>query len=170
MSHQAPYKHFASRNHILAEVVARCFDDFADALERARDAAPRQPEAALCALGLAYFDYARAHPLHYRLMFGTPLPKGDDHPRMMASAHYAFDLLRQVVAQMAIAPAGPPSPSLDALFVWSAIHGLATILQSDALTTLGLTETEQAQAIARCMDRVGMALMPQPGASTDDVT
>ena len=160
VSHQAPYKHFASRDHILAEVVSRCFDDFARNLAAARDRAPPDPDAMMAALGLAYFDYARAHPLHYRLMFGTPLPSGAKHPEMMASAHRAFDLLRQTVAQMAVKSAGAASPSLDALFVWSTIHGLATILQSDALTTLGLTEMEQRQAIARCMDRIGFALQP----------
>lgn len=160
VSHQAPYKHFANRDHILAEVVARCFDDFRHALEAARAAAPEDPRSALSALGLAYFDYARIHPLEYRLMFGTPLPDKESHPRMMASARHAFALLQEVLTDMPVSDAGAPSAALDALFVWSTIHGLATILQSDALATIGLTDQERAQAIARCMDRIGLALQP----------
>ena len=29
ISHQAPYRHFPSRDHLLAEIMQRCFEDFA---------------------------------------------------------------------------------------------------------------------------------------------
>ena len=32
VSHQAPYKHFPSRDHLLAEVIRQCFEDFAASL------------------------------------------------------------------------------------------------------------------------------------------
>ncbi|WP_374147871.1 TetR/AcrR family transcriptional regulator [Sphingomonas sp. 28-63-12] len=159
VSHQAPYKHFPSRDHILAEVVARCFDGFAAFLETAdRSGAP--PEA-LGALGLAYFAYARAHPLEYRLMFNTPLPDGAKHPAMMQRARYAFELLERSIARMTLQPLAPVSVPLDALFVWSTIHGLASILQSDTLEKLGLSPAERDGAIARCMARIGLALAPE---------
>ncbi len=71
VSHQAPYKHYPSRDHLLAEVVRRAFAAFADHL----DARPRKadPFADLHAMGQAYLDYALRHPLQYRLIFGTPL-------------------------------------------------------------------------------------------------
>lgn len=162
VSHQAPYKHFASRDHILAEVVARCFDDFARVLEAAHAAAPPGPEAEMRALGEAYFAHAAARPLEYRLMFGTPLPDPHAHPRMMASARHAFDLLRRAMTAMPVTPAGPPSVNLDALFVWAAIHGLATILHSQTLDTIGLTHNEQAAAATRLLDRIGLALGVAP--------
>ena len=34
VSHQAPYKHFSSKDHLLAEVISRCLRDFADHLKR----------------------------------------------------------------------------------------------------------------------------------------
>ncbi|MFX4450801.1 TetR/AcrR family transcriptional regulator, partial [Acinetobacter baumannii] len=34
VSHQAPYKHFPSRDHILAEVVGRAYASFAAHLEK----------------------------------------------------------------------------------------------------------------------------------------
>ena len=33
VSHQAPYKHYPSRDHLLAEVMRRCFQDFTVALD-----------------------------------------------------------------------------------------------------------------------------------------
>jgi AcrR family transcriptional regulator len=80
VSHQAPYKHFASRDHLLAEVVRRAFEAFARHLD-ARPAGATADED-LAAMGRAYLAYAHTHPLQYRLMFGTPLPTrrapGDD--------------------------------------------------------------------------------------------
>lgn len=34
ISHQAPYKHFSSRDHILAEVVSRLFANFSDYMNK----------------------------------------------------------------------------------------------------------------------------------------
>ena len=86
VSHQAPYKHFPSRDHILAEIVARAFEAFAAHL----DARPRRadPYEDLREMGLAYVGYAREHPLQYRLMFGTPLPNPSQHPDMMDRAQH----------------------------------------------------------------------------------
>ena len=33
ISHQAPYRHFESRDHLLAEIMRRCFADFAHHLD-----------------------------------------------------------------------------------------------------------------------------------------
>ena len=34
ISHQAPYRHFESRDHLLAEIMRRCFADFAQHLDK----------------------------------------------------------------------------------------------------------------------------------------
>ena len=91
VTHQAPYKHFPSRNHILAAVIARCFESFSEHL----DARPKAEIAAedLLNMGLAYLDFARMHPVKYRLMFNTPLPPPKEHQDMMTKSNHAFSLL-----------------------------------------------------------------------------
>ncbi|WP_181706126.1 TetR/AcrR family transcriptional regulator [Chthonobacter rhizosphaerae] len=161
VSHQAPYKHFESRDHILAEVIARAYDDFARHLE-ARPPAT-EPFADLEAMGRAYMDYAVRHPLHYRLMFGTPLPDPSRHPAMMEKARHAFDLLRDRLASMDLRPVhdGTAPPFDDALFIWSCLHGLAGILQSDALCGLDPAAPDPARVIGHVMARLGLALRPE---------
>lgn len=159
VSHQAPYKHFPSRDHLLAEVVRRAFAAFA----RHLDDRPRgeNPADDLAALGRAYLAYAREHPLPYRLMFGTPLPDPAHHPEMMRSARHAFALLRDCLDRMgADGSKGVPSEAtdLDALFVWSAVHGLASILQTGALSTLGLPPAVLASSPSHTLLRIGAAL------------
>ncbi len=156
VSHQAPYKHYPSRDHLLAEVVARAYAAFA----RHLDDRPRRddPFDDLGEMGLAYVGYALVHPLHYRLMFGTPLPDPDQHPEMLKEARHAFALLLDAVAKLGPDPASRPPPELDALYVWATVHGLATILQSSALTTLPVTPSMLVGMESHVMNRLRAAL------------
>ena len=161
VSHQAPYKHFPSRDHILAEIVARAFQDFAAFLEgRPSSTAPNED---LRGMGVCYMQYALANPLKYRLMFNTALPPAKDHPRMMADARHAFSILRDRLAAMELRDvAGEPrSPRLDAMFVWSTIHGMASLLQSDVLESLEMTDEELHDAFPHALARLSLALEPQ---------
>ncbi|MBI1277510.1 MAG: TetR family transcriptional regulator [Anaerolineaceae bacterium] len=159
VSHQAPYKHFPSREHILAEIVSRAFNSFAQYL----DDRPHSdnPLANLESMGRAYLNYALMHPLQYRLMFGTPLPDPTQHPEMMKSAQHAFALLRSCIAQTNLnidEVDGSGKVSLDALFVWSTIHGLASILQTRALDTLSLPDEILDSAVDHTLFRIDKAL------------
>ncbi len=159
VSHQAPYKHFPSRDHILAEVVSRAYSAFAAYL----DQRPRHadPHADLHEMGLAYLSYAHDHPLHYRLMFETQLPHPTEHPEMMRNAKHAFALLRDAIAKLPGHP-GPAPPEMHALFVWAALHGLVAIMRCSALDTLGLTADTLQQMIPFAMGQIGLTLEPQP--------
>ncbi len=159
VSHQAPYKHFPSRDHILAEIVSRAYRRFAEHLE----ARPRSddPHEDLHTMGVAYLEYALAHPLQYRLMFGTDLPDPAEHPRMMSDAKYAFSLLQDGIDAVHDATRGPgphASTTHDAMFIWSTLHGLAGTLQSQAIETIALTAEEREAAIPEVMERMGRSV------------
>ncbi len=159
VSHQAPYKHFPSRDHILAEVVSRTYTEFAGYLE----ARPRSDDLHedLHNMGVAYLEYALKHPLQYRLMFGTELPDPKSHPDMMRNARYAFSLLRNGVEKLKAHlgnGTGDSSTTHDAMFIWSTLHGLAGALQSQAIQTVGLDDEEMAAAIPEVMERMGRSV------------
>lgn len=166
VSHQAPYKHFASRDHLLAEIVSRAFQAFGahlDARPRVRRSRAGVGHAAadLAAMGRAYLDYARLYPLQYRLMFGTPLPDPAAHPTMMASAQHAFAMLRDGLKRMHAEEgrvAGSNAIDRDALFVWAALHGMASIGHAPALERLGLSASLLAGAESHGLARIGDAL------------
>jgi AcrR family transcriptional regulator len=151
VSHQAPYKHFASRDHILADIIARAFEDFAAHLDERPAGGDAAEDGAN--MGRAYLAYARAHPLQYRLMFGGPVPDPSQHPAMMARAQHAFGLLRASLAGRR-PDADDASVDLDALFVWASVHGIATILQSPSIATLQLPATTLAAAETHVLSRI----------------
>lgn len=159
VSHQAPYKHFPSSEHLLAEIVRRTYATFAEHLEhRPRGNTPGED---MQCMGEAYFRFAMDHPLKYRLLFGTPLPDPAQHPAMLDEARRAFTILLAGVAEMKGGePGGVETRELhlDALFVWSVVHGMATIMQTSALHQLGLDEATLAGAMPHALNSIGRAL------------
>lgn len=157
VSHQAPYKHYPSRDHLLAEVLRRCYEDFA----RQLDARPRfeVPEQDLGSLGEAYLRYAAAHPLEYRLMFGTPWPPAAEHPDLVRAAAHAFDVLRGVLRRLHGSGAAKSARvDLDAMFIWSCMHGVASIGQGDVVAQLRLAPKVHSQAGAHVMQMISRAM------------
>jgi AcrR family transcriptional regulator len=157
VSHQAPYKHYASRDHLLAEVIRRCFVRFSDALKaRTRSADTKQD---IHALGISYLQFALQNPLEYRLMFGTPWPEAAAQPEMLADARYSFDVLRQALQPLfAKLPNPPEAVDTAAMFVWSTLHGLASIMQSQAMCGLELHPKFMENAQEQVMAMVDLAL------------
>ncbi|OYY64155.1 MAG: hypothetical protein B7Y51_04870 [Burkholderiales bacterium 28-67-8] len=138
VSHQAPYKHYPSRDHLLAEVIRRCFESFTrflEARERFDD-----PSADLESMGRQYLSFAAKHPLEYRLMFSTPWPEAAQHPSLVAEGRHSFDTLRGVLRRMhGEGAAQRNAVDLDALFIWSSMHGLTGVMHHNLTGDLDLS-------------------------------
>jgi AcrR family transcriptional regulator len=165
VSHQSPYKHFPSRDHIVAEIARRAYDQFTSALE----ARPRSEDARadFRAMGLAYIDYALANPLPYRLLFGGHLPPGEHHPEMMTSARRAFELLRAGLLRLMTAM-GASAEEVDvdaeALFIWASVHGVASLLLTESMAKLDISPLARERLRELGVDRIGSALGVSPAA------
>ncbi len=161
VSHQAPYRHYPSRDHLLAEVLRRCFEAFAQDLDaRARF---DDPMLDLESLGRQYLSYAARHPLEYRLMFGTPWPDLDDHAALQRDAVHAFDVLRDALRELYGSDAAHKAEvDLHAMFIWSTMHGLASITQSDLMRSLKLAKGVDRRVHQHAMKMVESALRAGP--------
>ena len=160
VSHQAPYKHFSSKDHLLAEVISRCLRDFADHLKRSGhgdEAVPLSAEDAMRSLGHAYLEYAGAHPLEYRLMFMTTWPEEARTIGLAVDARAAFDVLGERLGALRPYP-DDEARDQDAMFVWSAIHGIASILQSEAMSYLSFSPEQAQKAVQYGMGMIDQAL------------
>ena len=165
VSHQAPYRHYASRDHLLAEVMRRCFESFALALdERERF---EEPMDDLESLGRLYLAYAAEHPLEYRLMFGTPWPAPAEHPDLVRDAVHAFDVLRGVLRRAwGDSAAARTQVDLHAMFIWSTMHGFASITHANVMDCLQLAPKVEAQAPEHVMRMVEAAMRSAAVAAT----
>lgn len=158
VSHQAPYRHYPTRDHLLAEVMRRCFMNFTEALDS--HTKHDDPQENLRSLGMAYLQFALNHPLEYRLMFSTPWPEKANHPDLALEATRAFNTLREALAVLHAAM-GKRTDQVDgtAMFIWSTMHGLASIAQSNTHEYLNLQPSDPDAMIQHVMQMIDYALL-----------
>ena len=119
VSHNAPYRHFATRDDLLAALAAEGFRSLGEATLKARSATV-PGDNAVNWMGLAYIGFALKNPARYRLMFGGA--KGNTE-ELSTTAKNSFMRLRNAVAQ-----SGVPSADLAAVRAWAQVHGIAHLL------------------------------------------
>ncbi|MFO1318445.1 MAG: TetR/AcrR family transcriptional regulator [Burkholderiales bacterium] len=145
VSHGAPAHHFGDVRGLLTAFAAQSFDQL-EALTRAyMDAARPGAYERLVANGLAYLDYALAHPARFRLMFRSE--RLDD--RSEALQQSATGVLRHFESCMrgVLDAAGRPESDLTACttLAWTLVHGLATLMLDNRMFARQVGEREQAQ-------------------------
>jgi AcrR family transcriptional regulator len=129
VSPRAPYRHFETKEDLLAAVAIEGFRASAAFTTERVSAAGASPIARLRAMGEAYVLFAVAHPAAFRVMYApydTVKENAPDLVRARAEGHratmeviadgQAADLLRR------------GDPMQLALLLWSSIHGLAVLL------------------------------------------
>ena len=118
VSPTAAYRHFASKEELLASVAAEGFQELSAAME----AAMNEPDR-LLGLGLAYFDFALKKRGLFRLMFGPILAERAKYPLLKEAAAEAFRTLGAAQA----AAGKPHEDEHDAMAAWGLIHGLSSL-------------------------------------------
>ena len=130
VSAAAPYRHFEDRLDLLSAVADDGFERLGVAAADAAAGHAAGSVDAVCALGLAYIDFARANPNVFRLMFGPDEKEGAEVPEEGAVAYDV--LIAQVAAHLALADDSPPVLG-TALSLWMYVHGFASLLIDDKL-------------------------------------
>ena len=116
VSHGAPYRHFADREALLAEVVEHGFAQLSAAL---REAAPEGGSA----VARAYLGFALDRPRRYRLMFA-----GEAFPAHHAALSAQADVLLHAIARSVPDLGDAEYARRAAIAAWSLLHGLALLL------------------------------------------
>lgn len=128
VSHNAPYRHFPSRDALLAGVAAEGFGRLRARLEAAGDD--------LAAMGEAYLAFAVAERPCFLLMFGSSLCKAD-FPDLASAALEALRALDRVASGRAVSGGdaceirtiGPAT-----LRAWAIVHGFAHLVADGQLS------------------------------------
>lgn len=116
VSHSAPYRHFADREALLAEVVGHGFAQLAAAV---REAMPQGGGA----VASAYLRFALDRPHSYRLMYA-----GEAFPAHHAALAAQADLVLRVIAQSVPDLGDAERARRAAIAAWSLLHGLSLLL------------------------------------------
>ncbi len=129
----APYRHFADRNALMAELARRGFDLFGQRMAGAWDQGRPDPLSALMRLGAAYLGFAREEPGLYSAMFSDARAL-TSAPASGAAGDKAFEqLTRATQAALAARGGSPTATQRLALQIWALSHGVATLASSGHL-------------------------------------
>jgi len=125
----ASYRHFEEKEALLAAVAEAGFLGLTQALKVAIEQAPKHPLRRLEACGVAYVQYASAHPSNYRVMFETSWDNRDKYPSVAEAGQQAFMVLVNVIVEgQAAGVTRVGEPRQLAWVAWSLVHGLAMLL------------------------------------------
>ena len=129
VSHTASYRHFPSKESLLAAIAEQGFVMLGDAVGAAVQAHPDDPLAGLQASGIAYVEFGVQYPHHLQIMFGGVIGDHADHPGLKQAAEGAYERLREAVRNAQKSGhlrAG--DERIIALASWAQVHGLALLI------------------------------------------
>ncbi len=134
VSHAAPYRHFAGKDALLAELMLEGHRRLATALNAARQGVSGSAAERLIALGKAYLDFAGKNPEHLSIMFsalGMSAAFALTHPPSVASPseYDSFGPLEMTVRECQAEGSLDPMQSAEALAmaIWAQVHGLSLL-------------------------------------------
>jgi len=132
VSHNAPYRHFASKDELLAEVAAEGFDRLTISM-RKKMARANSPREQLQECGCGYVAFALRWPQHFLVMFDLPQAQLG-HEKHQAAGQIAFAVLEECVAAAQDSGDLPVGDLLPlAWLAWSLVHGIAKLAISGNL-------------------------------------
>lgn len=129
VSPTAPYRHFETRQALLAALAAEGFRELGAMMESDPERLTLEPAIVFFEAGMTYVSYARDHRVKYHLMFGDGVGDFSDHEELFLASQecYAhFEAMLQagidagVLLQIPVRELGG--------VVWSMVHGLAGML------------------------------------------
>ena len=135
VSQAAPYRHFASKEALLAAVAEDGFRSLMAAMRQSLDDCGEGPLGRLRAVGLGYVTFATSHPSHFRVMFGRERVERSAFPSLRQAADDTLGIVVDAISdcqRAGLVRSEEPAAEL-ALFAWSCVHGLSALLADGVL-------------------------------------
>src|SRR5262249_3659884 len=124
----AIYRHFTDRNELIFEVCERRFRELDQVIEQAEASSP-DPLESLRRRGRAYVRCGVAHPEEYRILFMIKPGLTPDWTTIrIMQGPVVTHLVQAVQACLDAGVIRPADPTLVAFGLWSAVHGLTSLL------------------------------------------
>lgn len=168
----AVYRYFPSREALLTAMIIEGYGQLHEALDRVPGS---RPDRRWVALGEALRDWARASPLEYQLIYGTPIPGYAAPPETVAAAaavaqpfvatgagspvaaFAAPDLLAQMTALRDLVPDADPSGAAAVLAELAALTGFVSLeLAGHFVGTADPADRLYAALLERQVDTLGL--------------
>lgn len=157
VSAAAPYRHYPSREALLAAVAAEGYD-MRNATTRAA-LVPLEGESIeqFLEAGVQYVLFAHNHPGHYTIMSSPEIADPTGYPDLREASTASSQILMDTVRACQLEGLLADADARDiAAAAWASVHGLAALISSGQLATLGF-DLEAPEDIARRVTRILVA-------------
>jgi AcrR family transcriptional regulator len=127
VSATAPYRHFPSKQGLLAALATRGFRQLEKAT-RARLDTAMGLEDRFMSVGQAYVDYAVSNPTSYQLMFGSVLADFSAYEELKQASIDCYSVVLEILGELIL----ERGLNLTAVelggVVWAGVHGISSLL------------------------------------------
>lgn len=149
VSHNAPYRHFPSRSHLLGELAVEGHAMLREQLLKAIEASDGTPLEKLLAIGVGYAEFAMQRPAMFRVMFSSEAAR-DESAALQMERGKTFGMLELELAHCVTAGVlSCESTSDAALAGWAAMHGISFLFIDGGMQDRPLTGGRSTKQIAR---------------------
>jgi AcrR family transcriptional regulator len=127
VSHNAPYRHFESRDALLAGLAQRGFEHLVEAFSAGLEGIT-EPREKMMAVSKAYVGFAARNPSIYLLMFNQVLNRLAS-PELKKASGASLKVVYDVVVELR----GEADAEFHVRGAWAMVHGIALLLIEDRL-------------------------------------
>ena len=138
VSHNAPYRHFSSKESLLAALATDSFQQLYEALQVAVANCSEPPER-LHDAAIAYLRFALKNPARFNVMFHSTFDR-EAYPEYVSAYTGLLDLLSELIEQHRNLTT---SRETAGELVWASIHGIAELGLAGRLRHGSQPELEQ---------------------------
>lgn len=166
VSHASTYRHFPSKESVLATIAEQGFEKLTRAMETAARPYRDDPVEMLQATGVAYVEFGVSYPHHLQVMFGDLITHHEDYPALVESSKKAYEVLVSVVREgQQSGRIGAQNERLVTLAAWAQVHGLAMLIASGQIRPEGAARIDYKSLAASVIAllRDGLSVKPIGG-------
>jgi AcrR family transcriptional regulator len=134
VSHASTYRHFQSKESVLATIAEQGFRMLSSSMLRAAEHYSGEPLEMLQATGVAYVEFGVAYPNHLQIMFGDAIRRRNDYPALVEASNAAYKVLLSVVREgIRMHRMTSENEHVVASAAWAIVHGMAVLMAAGHL-------------------------------------
>lgn len=153
VSHMAPYRHFSTKEELLAAVIEDGFLKLSAMFDEVAKQEDQSFKAVFTNLGKAYIQFVVKSPDQARLMFSGLMCDPKKHPGAHFAGQESFGrLVKMIEAGKAMSHLSANDEThMQALMMWSAVHGTAMLIIENQFSMIDGVPEFQVDAFANFM-------------------
>jgi AcrR family transcriptional regulator len=159
VSPAAPYRHFQTKDHLLAVVATNGFIELSREISALEVSKVQHSENILSAMGHVYLNFALRNKSRFFLMFGRVQLNREEHLDLKKAEDITFSLFLKILTQ-----AFPLTEQMveRGIFVWSTMHGFTSLLIDSKLKSRGITLKKSDALVEQFAKWLSMSLQHDP--------